>query len=155
MNTQLQSPSDPVSVRIVPSILGRSRLIVSTDLPEYSVSNPESRRAIVGDWLRLFISESRILNPQRPSLVRSNLLVFASFFTAWPAYRHPDGIFAVLMPLATIVAILGTADTCRHLRRRWDWHHAGVLLMVYADLMAVTLLAFMSISRAYLTSVTQ
>jgi len=98
------------------------------------------------------MGKSRILNPAHRSLVRSNVLVFASFWTAWPAYQDPSGIFASLMPLATVVAILGTADACRHLRRHWDFHHAGVLLMICADLLAVTLLAFLSISRLYLIS---
>ena len=150
MNTELELPSEPISVRIVPSVFGKSRLVVSTDLHVYRVSNPASRRALVWAWLCLWVSESRILNLKKRSLIRANLLVFASFCTAWPAYRHPNGAFAVLMPMAAGVAMAGTADTCRHFRMRWDWHHAGVVLMVYADLMAVTLLGFIAFSRAFL-----
>jgi len=64
---------------------------------------------------------------------------------AWPACLSPTGIVSSLMPLATLLAIVGTADTCRNLRKRWDFHHGGVLLLVYADLMAVTLLGFLSL----------
>jgi hypothetical protein len=153
MSIQIDVPSDPVSIRIAPSILGRSRLIISTDLPTYRVYHSESGVALAWAGVRRFIRESRILNPSKTSLIRSNCLVIASLCTAWPAFQHPNGLLAAWMPLATVVAIIGTADTCRHLRKRWDWHHAGVLLMIYADLMAVMLLAFMSLSRVYLTSV--
>lgn len=149
MSIHLEVPSDIVSIRIVPSVLGKARLVVSTDIPEYKVSDPRSRRAHLRATVQRFVGKSRILNLRKPSLIRSNGLVIASLCTAWPAFRHPSGIFAMWMPLAAIVAMIGTADTCRHLRRRWDWHHGGVLLMIYADLMTVTLLAFMAILRIY------
>ena len=141
-------PSDPVSVRIVPSLIGRSRLIVSTDFTEYRVANSESWRATT--WIRSLLGESGTLDLKQRSLLRANLLVFGSVCTAWPAYLNPTGVFALWMPLATVVAMLGTVDTCRHLRKRWDFRHAGVLLMIYADLMAVMLLAFLSISNTFL-----
>ena len=149
MSTHLEVRPDTVSIRIVPSILGKARLIVSTDIPEYRVSDPRTRRAYLSARVQAFIGNSRVLNLRKPSLIRSNGLVIAGLCTAWPAFQHPSGMFAMWMPLTVIVAMIGTADTCRHLRRRWDWHHGGVLLMIYADLMTVTLLAFMAILRIY------
>jgi len=149
---RMDSPSDPITVRIEPAIFGRSLLLVSTHRAPYRVSNPENRLAPALVRLRILMGKSRILNPARRSLLRSNVLVWASFWTAWPVYQDPSGIFASWMPLAAVVAILGTADTCRNLRKHRDLHHAGVLLMIWADLLAVTLLASLSISRLYLRS---
>ena len=37
--------------------------------------------------------------------------------------------------LALLVAAWGMAETARCLRRRWSLYHAGVLILLYADLM--------------------
>lgn len=71
---------------------------------------------------------------------------------AWPVYRSPSGHYASLMPLGTLLAILGTADTSRNLKKKWGLYHAGVMLMLYADLMVVTLLAFLSLFRFFTDS---
>jgi hypothetical protein len=102
--------------------------------------------------MRVFLSESRYFNPRHRSLVRSNVLVLGSVCCAWPAYRSPTGLISMLMPLITLIAVLGTADTCRNLGKRWNLRHAGVLLMVYADLMAISLLAFMSVYKLLIGS---
>ena len=39
--------------------------------------------------------------------------------------------------------ILGTADTVRCIQRRWSFYHGGVLLCLYMDLMAITLVLFL------------
>lgn len=48
--------------------------------------------------------------------------------------------------LALFVAAWGMAETIRCLQRRWSLYHAGILIMLYADLMIlaaiVVLLAF-------------
>jgi CO dehydrogenase/acetyl-CoA synthase gamma subunit (corrinoid Fe-S protein) len=37
--------------------------------------------------------------------------------------------------LALLVAAWGMAETARCLRRKWSFYHAGVLILLYADLM--------------------
>lgn len=86
-----------------------------------------------------------VLNPRNRSLTRSNLLVFGSICFVWPAFRNPVGLCASLLPLAVLVSIIGMLDTARNMRKRWDFYHAGVLLMLYADLMAISLLVFMAV----------
>ena len=39
--------------------------------------------------------------------------------------------------LALLVAAWGMAETARCLRREWSFYHAGVLLLLYADLMII------------------
>jgi hypothetical protein len=58
--------------------------------------------------------------------------------------RFPAGVCAEFLPLAALVALIGSVDTARSMRKRWDLFHAGVLLLLYADIMAVTLLVFVS-----------
>jgi CO dehydrogenase/acetyl-CoA synthase gamma subunit (corrinoid Fe-S protein) len=37
--------------------------------------------------------------------------------------------------LALLVAAWGMAETARCLRRKWSFYHAGILILLYADLM--------------------
>lgn len=49
--------------------------------------------------------------------------------------------------LAIVIALCGMAETARCLRRRWSLYHAGVILLLYADLMILaTILALMVLS---------
>ena len=98
------------------------------------------RRARFMEWLR----NSRVLNPRHRSLLRACTLVFGSLLVAWPAFVAPHGICATLLPLAAVIAFAGSIDTARSMRRRWDFVHAGVLLLLYADMMIVALLSFMT-----------
>jgi len=98
------------------------------------------RKARFTEWFR----NSRFLNPRNRSLSRACVLVFGSLLFAWPAFREPHGLCASLLPLGALVSFLGTVDTARSMRRRWDFVHAGVLLLLYADMMIVALLSFMA-----------
>ena len=42
-----------------------------------------------------------------------------------------------------MLAILGTIDTIRCVQRRWSFYHAGVLLLLYADLMILAAIVLM------------
>lgn len=42
--------------------------------------------------------------------------------------------------LALLAAAWGMAETGRCLRRRWSFYHAGVLLLLYADLMIMLMI---------------
>ena len=45
--------------------------------------------------------------------------------------------------LALLVAAWGMAETARCLRRRWSFYHAGVLLLLYTDLMILAAIVVM------------
>jgi hypothetical protein len=83
-----------------------------------------------------------LINLRHRSLLRGCILVFGSFGLSIPLSGFPNsrpnpfiGIFAVL-------ACLGTIDTLRCIQRRWNLYHAGVILCIYADLMALGMIVF-------------
>jgi hypothetical protein len=81
-----------------------------------------------------------ILNPRHKSLVRGNLLVLASFAAAFFLSGFPHNRANPYLTIPALIAIAGTADTVRCIRRRWSFYHAGVILCIYMDLMAVTMI---------------
>ncbi len=81
-----------------------------------------------------------ILNPRQKSLVRGNLLVLTSFVAAFFLSGFPHNRATPYLVIPALLAFAGTADTVRCIRRRWSFYHAGVLLCIYMDLMAVTLI---------------
>jgi hypothetical protein len=49
--------------------------------------------------------------------------------------------------LALLVAAWGMAETARCLRRKWSLYHAGVLILLYADLMILaTIVVLLAVS---------
>jgi hypothetical protein len=84
----------------------------------------------------------RLLNPNQASLPRGTFLVAASLLLAvW--IGHPPDLRATLwLILPMLIAMWGTAETARCMRKRWSWYHGGVLLLLYADLMVTVLIAF-------------
>jgi hypothetical protein len=83
-----------------------------------------------------------LLNPRRPSLLRSNLLSLGSLAVAFRLSQFPQNHPTLWLILPTFLAALGTVDAMRCMRRRWDFYHGGVLLCIYMDLMVVTLILF-------------
>lgn len=47
------------------------------------------------------------------------------------------------MPFAVFAALWGTFDTLRCLRLRWSFYHGGVLLLLYMDVIVLTLVFFL------------
>ncbi len=54
----------------------------------------------------------------------------------------PDLRPTLWLMLPMLLAMWGSAETTRCLQKRWSWYHGGVLLLLYADLMVATLVAF-------------
>jgi hypothetical protein len=82
------------------------------------------------------------LNPRTHSLLRGNLLVLSSLAVALLLSDFPHNRATSLLVFPTLFAIAGTADTVRCMQRRWSFYHAGVILCIYMDLMALCLLLF-------------
>ena len=92
----------------------------------------------------------RIFNPRVHSLVRANVLVFASLSVAI-LLAHPPHLRPTLwMLLPTLGVLAGTADTAHCIQRRWSFYHAGVLLCIYMDLMAVAMVLFLLVYPYFL-----
>ncbi len=65
-------------------------------------------------------------------------LVVAFLMAGWPDDRRS---LKLLIP--TVTAVLGTWDTVRCLRLRWDLYSGGVLLLIYMDVMALAMILFL------------
>jgi hypothetical protein len=76
------------------------------------------------------------------SLIRECLLVLESLAAAVLLSDFPHNRATPLLVFPVIFAILGTADTSRCLQRRWSLYHAGVILLIYMDLMVLSMVVF-------------
>jgi hypothetical protein len=43
-----------------------------------------------------------------------------------------------------VVGLWGLAETARCLKRKWSFYHAGVLILLYAELLILTMIIFLS-----------
>ncbi len=83
------------------------------------------------------------LNPRLRSLPRANVLVLASFAAALPLSHFPQLRENYWLTLPLLGITLGTFDTMRCMRTRWNFYHGGVILCVYMDLMIWILVLFL------------
>lgn len=84
-----------------------------------------------------------VFNIRVRSLVRGIVLVIGSIILAIPLAGFPDIRPSLLMLLPTALAGWGTWETVRCLRRQWSFYHGGVLLLLYADILALALVVFL------------
>jgi hypothetical protein len=84
----------------------------------------------------------RLLNPRKHSLLRGSLLVLCSLVVALLLSGFPNDRATPLLLFPTIVASIGTVDTIRCMQPRWNWYHGGVILCIYMDLMALSMILF-------------
>jgi len=84
----------------------------------------------------------RILNPRNRSLLRGGLLVLLSLVAALLLSDFPNNRANPLIALTVITAITGTIDHLRCMRSQWSWYHGGVVLLIYMDLMAISMILF-------------
>jgi hypothetical protein len=82
------------------------------------------------------------LNPRLHSLARANTLVWGSLLLALFISNFPHTRATPLQIIPTAIAFGGTAETLRCIRKRWSFYHAGVLLCLYMDLMALSIILF-------------
>jgi hypothetical protein len=83
-----------------------------------------------------------IFNPRHRSLIRGNVLVLVSLGVALLLSDFPHNRATPLLILPAVAAIAGTIDTVRCMQPRWSFYHAGVLLCIYMDLMALCMILF-------------
>jgi CO dehydrogenase/acetyl-CoA synthase gamma subunit (corrinoid Fe-S protein) len=75
---------------------------------------------------------------RQKSIARAIVLSVGAFFSSlrlagFPRIENLHG--SRWQILALVVAAWGMAETARCLERRWSFYHAGVLILLYADLM--------------------
>jgi hypothetical protein len=82
----------------------------------------------------------------RRSLLRGTLLVLGSVAVSFPLAGFPNTRRDPFMALPALLALYGTFETVRCVRPRWDFYHAGVILLLWMDMMAVCLVLFFFLS---------
>ena len=84
-----------------------------------------------------------LLNPRKGSPLRGTLLVLASTVAAFLIADFPRNRATLFLALPALFAVVGTVDTVRCMQRRWSLYHAGVVLLIYMDLMALFMIFFL------------
>lgn len=82
-------------------------------------------------------------NPRQSSLPRGSLLVLLSLGAAVLLSNFPHNRATLALSIPAIFAVAGTAETIRCMKPRWSLYHAGVLLLIYMDIMALTIIVFL------------
>lgn len=83
------------------------------------------------------------LNLRARSLVRGTILVLASLGASLLLSGFPHVHREWPITFAAFAALWGTFDTLRCLQLRWSFYHGGVLLLLYMDVMALTMIFFL------------
>ena len=83
-----------------------------------------------------------IFNPRTRSLIRGNVIVFASVAVATLISRFPHIRPTPWLILPFLGCLAGMADTLRCIQKRWNLYHGGVMFCLYMDLMAIMLVLF-------------
>jgi hypothetical protein len=84
-----------------------------------------------------------VFNIRARSLLRGTLLVLGSVVLAfvWSGFPNVHGSLLLIVPACA--AVWGTWETGRCLQPRWSFYHGGVLLLLYADVLALALIWFL------------
>jgi hypothetical protein len=82
-------------------------------------------------------------NLRSRSLVRGTTLVLASLGASLIFSGFPHVHTAWPLVFAALAALWGTYETTRCLRLRWSFYHGGVLLLLYMDVTALTMIFFL------------
>jgi hypothetical protein len=83
-----------------------------------------------------------IFNPRARSLVRGNILVLGCLAIATLMSKFPHLRATPWLVIPAFGCLIGMADTVRCIQKRWSFYHGGVLLCLYMDLLAITLVLF-------------
>ncbi len=89
------------------------------------------------------------LNPRLRSLPRGTLLVLLCLAAALPLSHFPHLRPNYWLTLPILGITVGIADTMRCMRKRWDFYHGGVILLIYMDLMILILVLFLLLYPAF------
>ena len=83
-----------------------------------------------------------ILRIRERSLVRGTVVVGVSLLLSLWMADFPANRPNLLLVFPLLAALAGTLDTARNMRRRWGWYHGGVVLLLYTELMVLSMIAF-------------
>lgn len=86
-----------------------------------------------------------LFNPHLPSLLRGNLLVLGSLAASFVLAHFPLNRPSPAMIVPILCAVAGMADTFRCIREHWSVYHGTVLLSLYMDVLAITMILFLAL----------
>ena len=84
-----------------------------------------------------------IFRLRQKSLLRGVLLSLGAFVVSLrlAGFPHINNLHGSRWHyVAIVVALCGMGETARCLRRRWSFYHAGVILLLYANLMILAVI---------------
>jgi hypothetical protein len=87
-----------------------------------------------------------IFRLRQKSLLRGALLSLGAFIASLllAGFPHIDNLHGSHWQIATLfLGAWGMGETLRCLQRRWTLYHAGVLLLLYSDLMILMMIVFL------------
>jgi hypothetical protein len=87
-----------------------------------------------------------IFRPRQKSLVRGIALSLGAFVASLVLAGFPriENLHGSRWQIVTLIAaVWGMVDTARCLHRKWSLYHAGVLLLLYADVMILAMVVFL------------
>jgi hypothetical protein len=83
------------------------------------------------------------VHPRQHSLLRSTTLVLGSLVAAFLMSGYPEDRPSLKLAIPFMVGIIGFADTFRCLRARWSLYHGAVVVLLYMDVMAISMILFL------------
>ena len=87
-----------------------------------------------------------IFRLRKRSLPRALILSLGAFLVSLhlAGFPHIENLHGSQWQwLALAFAIWGTVETIRCLQKKWSLYHAGIILLVYTDLMILAMIGFM------------
>ena len=87
-----------------------------------------------------------IFRLRQKSLVRGIVLSLAAFFASLllAGFPHTDNLHGSRWEVVALLgAAWGMAETGRCIRRKWSLYQAGILILLYSDLVILTLIVFL------------
>ena len=87
-----------------------------------------------------------IFRIRQRSLIRGIVLSLSAFIASLllAGFPHIEKLHGSPWQVASLLAAAwGMAETGRCLRGKWSLYHAGVLILLYSDLMILTLIVFL------------
>ncbi len=92
------------------------------------------------------LPRSSIFRLRKRSLLRAIVLSLSAFAVSLRLAGFPyiQNLHGSRWQLATlVVACWGLGETIRCLGQRWNLYHAGILLLIYTNLMILTMIGFL------------
>lgn len=83
---------------------------------------------------------------ERRSIVRAIALSLGAFAASLrlAGFPHIEDLHGSRWQIAALmVAVWGMAETARCIGRKWSLYHAGILLLLYANLMIIAMIVFL------------